>query len=222
VIRVLIVDDHKVVRQGLRFLLDQEDGIEVVAECADGPAAVRAVRALEPTVVLLDLFMPGESGLSVLAQIKRDRPATEVLMLTSSDADEHLLAAIRAGALAYLPKTAGVDQVVESVRAAARGESLLDPRLAARLVREVREVATRRGPLDSLSPREVEVLGVLARGRSNRQIARNLSISEETVKAHVSSILAKLQLADRTQAAIVGLQQGLVPLDQALDDQETE
>jgi two-component system, NarL family, response regulator LiaR len=222
VIRVLIVDDHKVVRQGLRFLLDQEDGIEVVAECADGPAAVRAVRALEPTVVLLDLFMPGESGLSVLAQIKRDRPATEVLMLTSSDADEHLLAAIRAGALAYLPKTAGVDQVVESVRAAARGESLLDPRLAARLVREVREVATRRGPLDSLSPREVEVLGVLARGRSNRQIARNLSISEETVKAHVSSILAKLQLADRTQAAIFGLQHGLVPLDQALDDQETE
>ncbi|HEV8173681.1 MAG TPA: response regulator transcription factor [Actinoplanes sp.] len=221
-IRVLIVDDHKVVRQGLRFLLDQEDGIEVVAECADGPAAVRAVRALEPTVVLLDLFMPGESGLSVLAQIKRDRPATEVLMLTSSDADEHLLAAIRAGALAYLPKTAGVDQVVESVRAAARGESLLDPRLAARLVREVREVATRRGPLDSLSPREVEVLGVLARGRSNRQIARNLSISEETVKAHVSSILAKLQLADRTQAAIFGLQHGLVPLDQALDDQETE
>jgi NarL family two-component system response regulator LiaR len=222
VIRVLIVDDHKVVRQGLRFLLEQEDGIEVVAECADGPAAVRAVRALEPTVVLLDLFMPGESGLSVLAQIKRDRPATEVLMLTSSDADEHLLTAIRAGALAYLPKTAGVEQVIESVRAAARGESLLDPRLAARLVREVREVATRRGPLDSLSPREVEVLGVLARGRSNRQIARNLSISEETVKAHVSSILAKLQLADRTQAAIFGLQHGLVPLDQALDDQEED
>jgi NarL family two-component system response regulator LiaR len=222
VIRVLIVDDHKVVRQGLRFLLEQEDGIEVVAECADGPAAVRAVRALEPTVVLLDLFMPGENGLSVLAQIKRDRPATEVLMLTSSDADEHLLAAIRAGALAYLPKTAGVEQVIESVRAAARGESLLDPRLAARLVREVREVATRRGPLDSLSPREVEVLGVLARGRSNRQIARNLSISEETVKAHVSSILAKLQLADRTQTAIFGLQHGLVPLDQALDDQEKD
>jgi NarL family two-component system response regulator LiaR len=222
VIRVLIVDDHKVVRQGLRFLLEQEDGIEVVAECADGPAAVRAVRALEPTVVLLDLFMPGESGLSVLAQIKRDRPATEVLMLTSSDADEHLLAAIRAGARAYRPKTAGVEQVIESVRAAARGESLLDPRLAARLVREVREVATRRGPLDSLSPREVEVLGVLARGRSNRQIARNLSISEETVKAHVSSILAKLQLADRTQTAIFGLQHGLVPLDQALDDQEKD
>jgi NarL family two-component system response regulator LiaR len=217
-IRVLIVDDHKVVRQGLRFLLEQEDGIEVVGECADGASALQAVRNLEPTVVLLDLFMPGENGLSVLARIKQDHPATEVLMLTSSNADEHLLAAVRTGALAYLPKTAGVDQVVESVRAAARGESLLEPSIAARLVRGFREVAARRGPLDLLSPRELEVLGVLARGRSNRQIARALSISEETVKAHVSSILAKLQLTDRTQAAIFGLQQGLVPLDEALDD----
>jgi NarL family two-component system response regulator LiaR len=217
VIKVLVVDDHKVVREGLRFLLEQEDDIAVVGECADGASAVRAVRALEPTVVLLDLFMPGENGLSVLAQIKQDRPATEVLMLTSSNADEHLLAAMRAGALAYLPKTAGVDQVVESVRAAARGESVLEPKIAARLVREIREFTTRRGPLDQLSPRELEVLGVLARGRSNRQIARALSISEETVKAHVSSILTKLQLADRTQAAIFGLQQRLVPLDEALD-----
>jgi NarL family two-component system response regulator LiaR len=219
VIRVLIVDDHKVVRQGLRFLLEQEDDIEVVGECADGVSAIQAVRGFEPTVVLLDLFMPGENGLSVLAQIKRDHPATEVLMLTSSNADEHLLAAVRAGAIAYLPKTAGVDQVVESVRAAARGESVLEPRIAARLVREVREVATRQRPLDPLTPREVEVLGVLARGRSNRQIAHALAISEDTVKAHVSSILAKLQLADRTQAAIFGLQQGLVPLDEALDDE---
>jgi NarL family two-component system response regulator LiaR len=218
VIRVVIVDDHKVVRQGLRFLLEQEDGIEVVAECADGASAVQAVRSLEPTIVLLDLFMPGPNGISVLAQIKQDRPATEVLMLTSSADDEHLLAAIRGGALAYLSKTAGVDQVVASVRAAARGESLLEPRIVARLVREVREVTTRSRPLDQLSPREQEVLGVLARGRSNREIAKALAISEETVKAHVSSILAKLQLADRTQAAIFGLQQRLVPLDQALDD----
>jgi NarL family two-component system response regulator LiaR len=217
-IRVLIVDDHQVARQGLRFLLDQEDGIEVVGECADGPSAVQAVRTLEPTVVLLDLFMPGPDGISVLAQIKQDRPATEVLMLTSSSDDEHLLAAVRAGALAYLPKTAGVDQVVASVRAAARGESVLEPRIAARLVREVRQATVRRRPLDQLSPRELEVLAALARGRSNRQIARVLGISEETVKAHVSSILAKLQLADRTQAAIFGLQQRLVPLDQALDD----
>ncbi len=154
----------------------------------------------------------------MLARIKQDRPATEVLMLTSSQDDEHLLAAVHAGALAYLPKTAGVDQVVTSVRAAARGESVLEPRIAARLVREVREAVVRRRPLDQLSPRELEVLAALARGRSNRQIARTLTIGEETVKAHVSSILAKLGLADRTQAAIFGLQQRLVPLDEALDE----
>jgi NarL family two-component system response regulator LiaR len=217
VIRVLIVDDHQVVRQGLRFLLEQEDGIEVVGECADGAGAVQAVRSLEPTVVLLDLLMPGPNGISVLAEIKRERPATEVIVLTSSSDDEHLLAAIRGGAVAYLPKSARVDRVVESVRAAVRGESVLEPGIAARLVREVRDVATRRRALDALSPREVEVLTVLARGRSNREIAKTLTISEETVKAHVSSILAKLGLADRTQAAIFGLQQRLVPLDEALD-----
>jgi NarL family two-component system response regulator LiaR len=217
VIRVLIVDDHQVVRQGLRFLLEQEDGIEVVGECAEGPSAIAAVRTLAPTVVLLDLFLPGQDGISVLAQIKQDRPATEVLMLTSSTDEEHLLAAVRAGALAYLPKTAGVDQVVTAVRAAAKGESVLEPRIAARLVREVRQASFRRRPLDQLSPRELEVLAALARGRTNRQIAKALQISEETVKAHVSSILAKLHLADRTQAAIFGLQQRLVPLDQALD-----
>jgi NarL family two-component system response regulator LiaR len=216
-IRVVIVDDHQLVRQGLRFLLEQEDGIQVVGECADGPSAIQAVRTLEPTVVLLDLFLPGQDGIGVLAQIKQDRPATEVLMLTSSSDDQHLLAAVRAGALAYLPKTAGADQVIASVRAAARGESVLEPRIAARLVREMRSVALRRRPLDQLSPRELEVLTTLARGRSNREIARALEISEETVKAHVSSILAKLQLADRTQAAIFGLQQRLVPLDEALD-----
>jgi two-component system, NarL family, response regulator LiaR len=217
VIGVLIVDDHQVVRQGLRFLLEQEDGIQVLGEAADGPGAIQAVRTLEPAVVLLDLFLPGTDGIGVLTQIKQDRPATEVLMLTSSQDDEHLLAAIRAGALAYLPKTAGVDRVVTAVRAAARGDSVLEPRIAARLVREVRQATVRRRPLDQLSPRELEVLAALARGRTNRQIAKALQIGEETVKAHVSSILAKLQLADRTQAAIFGLQQRLVPLDQALD-----
>jgi NarL family two-component system response regulator LiaR len=217
-IGVLIVDDHQLVRQGLRFLLDQEDGIQVIGEAADGPSAIQAARTLAPTVVLLDLFLPGQDGISVLGQLKQDRPATEVLMLTSSQDDQHLLAAIRAGALAYLPKTAGVDQVVTAVRAAARGESVLEPRIAARLVREVRQATVRRRPLDQLSPREQEVLAALARGRTNRQIARTLQIGEETVKAHVSSILAKLGLADRTQAAIFGLQQRLVSLDQALDE----
>jgi NarL family two-component system response regulator LiaR len=210
VIRVLIVDDHKVVRQGLRFLLEQEDGIEVVGECADGQSAIQAVRTLEPTVVLLDLYLPELDGIGVLAQIKQDRPATEVLVLTSSSDDEHLLAAVRAGALAYLPKPAGVDQVVTSVRAAARGESVLEPRIAARLVREVRELAVRRRPLDQLSPRELEVLRLVADGRSNRQIAEELFISVKTASVHVSNILAKLGVASRVEAAAVAHRAGLV------------
>jgi NarL family two-component system response regulator LiaR len=216
VIRVLIVDDHRVVRQGLRFVLDQENDIEVVGECSDGDEALRAVRGLTPTVVLLDLFMPGPSGLEVLAQIKREAPATEVVVLTSSHDHDHLLAAIRAGAVSFLSKTAGVEEVLDAVRAAARGESVLAPSYVARLVREVREGPT--GPLAPLTTREIEVLEQVARGRTNREIARALHISEETVKGHVSSVLAKLGLSDRTQAAIVGLQAGLVPLAQALTE----
>lgn len=216
-IRVLVVDDHDVVRQGLRFLLAQEAGIEVVGECAEAGQVAGAILAGRPTVLLLDLFLPGRHGLlDVLTQTKAAHPDVEVVVLTSSEEDDHLLAALRAGAVSYLPKTAPVDRVVAAIRAAARGESVLEPRIAARLVREVRTAAGLRRPLTALSPREVDVLTALARGRSNRQIARDLSISEETVKTHVSSILAKLHLADRTQAAIFGLQQRLVPLDDAL------
>jgi NarL family two-component system response regulator LiaR len=137
-------------------------------------------------------------------------------VLTSSQDDEHLVQAVKAGALSFLPKTAGVDQVIESVRAAARGESVLQPAATARLIEELRRGATP-DPLRLLTPRETDVLREVARGRSNREIARTLSVTEETVKSHVSSILAKLDLADRTQAAIFGLQHHVVPLDQALD-----
>jgi NarL family two-component system response regulator LiaR len=216
VIRVLIADDHKIVRQGLRFLLSQESGIEVAGEAADGVAALKAVRALRPDVVLLDLFMPGLDGIAVLKALQADGLASGVLVLTSSQDDAHLVQAIRAGALSYLPKTADVDQVVASVRAAARGESVLQPAATARLLRELRR-GSAADPLGRLTPRERDVLTEVARGRSNREIARALSVSEETVKSHVSSILAKLSLADRTQAAIFGLQRQLVPLDEALD-----
>jgi two-component system, NarL family, response regulator LiaR len=216
VIRVLIADDHKIVRQGLRFLLSQESGIEVAGEAADGVAALEAVRALRPDVVLLDLFMPGLDGIAVLKALQADGLASGVLVLTSSQDDAHLVQAIRAGALSYLPKTADVDQVVASVRAAARGESVLQPAATARLLRELRR-GSAPDPLGRLTPRERDVLTEVARGRSNREIARALSVSEETVKSHVSSILAKLGLADRTQAAIFGLQRQLVPLDEALD-----
>jgi two-component system, NarL family, response regulator LiaR len=218
VIRVLIVDDHEVVRQGLRFVLEQEAGIEVVGECDDGRSAVAAIEELAPDVVLLDLVMPGLDGLGVLRAL-RDRPARPaVIVLTSFLAEDRTVEAVRAGALSYLPKTTAVDRVVEAVRAAAEGGSVLDPGVAAVLVQRVRDGADT-GPLTTLSRREREVLAALSQGRSNREIARRLSLSEETVKTHVSSILAKLGLQDRTQAAIFGLQQGVVPLDSALREE---
>jgi NarL family two-component system response regulator LiaR len=215
VIRVVIADDHKVVREGLAFLLSAEPGIEVAGEAADGIAALRAIRELEPDVVLLDLFMPNMDGMAVLAAVRTEGLTARVLVLTSSQDDDHLVRAIKAGALSFLPKTAGVDQVIESVRAAARGESVLQPAATARLIEELRRGAAP-DPLRMLTPREIEVLREVARGRANREIARTLSVTEETVKSHVSSILAKLGLADRTQAAIFGLQHHVVPLDEAL------
>jgi NarL family two-component system response regulator LiaR len=219
VITVLIVDDHEVVRQGLRFVLDQEEDIEVAGECADGARAIARLASLRPDVMLLDMVMPGTGGLEVLKAIGDGSAgwSPAVIVLTSFQEDERVIEAVRAGALSYLPKTTAVDQVVAAVRAAARGGSIFDPGTAALLVRQVRGGDQAR-PLDVLSPRERDVLAELARGRSNRQISRALGVGEETVKSHVSSILAKLNLTDRTQAAIFGLQQGLVPLDGALGE----
>ena len=215
-IRVLIVDDHTVVRQGLRFLLQQEVDIEIVGEAQDGEQAIEAVRDQVPAVVLLDLLMPKMDGLTALRAIKQISPSTQVVILTSHQGDDQLFDAIKAGAVSYVLKTAGVAAVVESVRAAARGESVLDPSVAAKVLQEMRRRRDH-DPVDQLSPREVDVLTALARGRSNKEIAKELSIGEETVKTHVSNILSKLHLADRTQAAIYGLQQRLVSLDDALE-----
>ncbi len=215
-IRLLIVDDHKVVRQGLRFLLQHESDIEIVGEAADGEQAIALVREQVPAVVLLDLLMPKMDGLTALRTIKEISPSTQVIILTSHQGDEELFDAIKAGALSYVLKTAGVEVVVESVRSAARGESLLDPSVAAKVLEEMRR-GRGRDEVDPLSRREVDVLSALARGRSNKEIAKELSIGEETVKTHVSNILSKLHLADRTQAAIYGLQKRLVRLDDALE-----
>jgi len=222
VITVLVVDDHAVVRQGLRFLLDQEEGIEVVGESPDGAHALADVRALHPHVLLLDLMMPPPDGLAVLASVARDHPDVGVVVLTSSPDDEHVVQALRHGALSYLTKTARVEEITAAVRAAARGEGLLSGPDLARLVVGSHGRRTAAGeraadPLALLSPREREVLACLARGQTNREAARTLSVGEETIKTHVSRILAKLGVQDRTQAAIIALQARLVPLDEALD-----
>jgi NarL family two-component system response regulator LiaR len=213
VIRVLIVDDHKVVRDGMQFLLAQEPDIEVVGQCADGREAVTEAAAALPAVVLLDLLMPGMDGLAALRRIKAESPATQVVILTSHTGEEHMFDAIKAGATSYLLKTAGAAEVIEAVRAAARGESRLDPAVAARVLQEVRS-PSQPSAGGGLTPREIEVLTLLARGKSNRAIADQLYIGEETVKTHISNILSKLHLADRTQAAIYALRRGLVPLDE--------
>lgn len=209
-IRLVIVDDHTVVRQSLRFLLDQEPGIEVVGEAATGASAVPMVAVTRPDVVLLDLFLPDLDGVTVLERIRAERPDTRVVMLTSAPDDAHLLAAIRAGATSYLQKTAEISEVLATVRAAARGQSTLPPGVATRLLNAVRDEGRRTDPIDRLTPREHDVLVALAQGRSNREIARTLRIGEETVKSHLSSILVKLGVADRTQAAIYALRHGIV------------
>jgi NarL family two-component system response regulator LiaR len=214
-IRLIIVDDHTVVRQGMRFLFDQEPDIEVVGECATGAAVAPAVAALRPDVVLLDLFLPDIDGIAVLQLIRAGRPGTAVVMLTAAPDDAHLVAALRTGATSYLQKTAEAAEVLATVRAAARGESTLPTGVATRLLGAIREEAVREAggrirPLDRLTPRERDVLVALAEGRSNREIGRTLRISEETVKTHLSSVLAKLGVADRTQAAIYALRHGVV------------
>jgi len=212
-IRVVLVDDHAVVREGLRFLLEQQPDMEVVGEGKDGAQGVALVTSLLPDVALLDLLMPKMDGISAVREMKRLTPHTQVIILTSYYEDEQVFGAIKAGAISYLLKDAGPEELVEAVRAAARGEGVLHPQVAARVLREMQQ----HSPLQELTARELDVLTLIARGRSNAEIASELVIGEGTVKTHVSNILTKLHLADRTQAAIYALQQRLVPLKDALD-----
>ena len=208
-IRLLIVDDHTVVRQGLRFLCEQQPDIEVVGESATGALVISLARSAQPDVVLLDLFLPDRDGITVLQAIHQHSPRSRVVMLTSSPDDAHLVAAIRAGATSYLLKTAEIAEVLTTVRAAAQDESSLPPATTAKLLGAMRAQDRRDDPYDRLTPRELDVLGALAQGQANREIARSLLISVETVKTHVSSILTKLGLADRTQAALYALRRSL-------------
>jgi DNA-binding NarL/FixJ family response regulator len=208
-ISVLVVDDHAVVREGLRSFLELQEGIEVVGEAADGEAAVRAAEAWQPDVVLMDLVMPRLDGVGAMRELRRRLPSARVIVLTSFPDDDRLLPAIQAGAAGYLLKNADPQEVVRAVRAAHAGEALLDPGVAARLLEAIAQRPDSE-PAERLTPREREVLALIARGMPNKLIARELQISEKTVKTHVGHVLAKLGVTDRTQAALQAVREGLV------------
>ncbi len=209
-IRVLLADDHAVVRQGLRTFLDLQDEIEVVGEAGDGAEAVAATVRLEPDVVLMDLVMPEVDGIDAIRRIREQRPETRVLALTSFVDDDKVFPALRAGAAGYLLKDVQPAELVRAIHAVHAGEALLHPTVAARLVEEVASDARFDNPTDVLTPREREVIGLIARGRANKAIALELGVSEKTVKTHVSNIFAKLGLTDRTQAALYAVRHGIV------------
>jgi NarL family two-component system response regulator LiaR len=209
-IRVLIADDHAVVRHGLRNFLDLDPELEVVGEAGDGEEVVRLARELRPDVVLMDLLMPVMDGIAATQAIRAELPDTEVVALTSVLEDASVVGAVRAGAIGYLLKDIEMPDLLGAVRAAAAGQVQLSPQAASRLVREVRAPEQPQ----ALTERETEVLRVLARGRANKEIARDLGIAERTVKTHVSSILGKLGVQSRTEAALYAWRIGLVALDQ--------
>jgi NarL family two-component system response regulator LiaR len=210
VISVLIADDHPFVRHGLRTYLETLDDLEVVGEASDGSEAVELAGQLLPEVVLMDLVMPELDGVEATRAIRAASPSTKVIVLTSFDDDEKVFPAIKAGAAGYLLKDVHPAELAEAVRKASRGEALLAPSVAARLMQEV---SGERPAAAGLTERELEVLRLIARGMSNKLIAHELVVSEKTVKTHVSNILAKLHLADRTQAALYAVREGLAELD---------
>lgn len=205
-IRILIVDDHSVVRQGLRMFLGLDPELEIIGEAGDGNQAIGLARDLKPDVVLMDLVMPGLDGVAATQTIRQELPDTEVIALTSVLEDDLVLGAVRAGAIGYLLKNTEADELARAIKAAAAGQVQLSPTVAARLMREVQAPDT----LETLTERETDTLRLLARGLSNKEIARTLCIGEKTVKTHVSNILAKLHLSSRTQAALYAVRIGLV------------
>lgn len=205
-IRIVIADDHSVVRQGLRMFLGLDPELEVVGEASDGAEALQLARKLRPDVVVMDLLMPVMSGIEATAAIRRELPDTEVLALTSVLEDASVVGAVRAGAIGYLLKDTKADALCQANKAAAAGQVQLTPKAAARLMQAV---SSPESP-EELTERETEVLRLLAQGQSNKQIARSLQIGEKTVKTHVSNILSKLGVQSRTQATLYAVRIGLV------------
>jgi two-component system, NarL family, response regulator len=203
-IRVLVADDHEVVRVGLRAIIDAEPDMEVVAEAANGPGAVTAFVTHQPDITLLDLRMPGMTGPQVIAEILRHAPRAHIIVVTTYDADEDVFRAVQAGARGYLLKDTFSEGMLEAIRNVHAGRRLIDPQVAARLVDRMN------GP--SLTTRELSVVELVARGMTNREIGAALSMGEETVKAHLKHVFAKLEVTDRTEAALTAVQRGLIRL----------
>jgi DNA-binding NarL/FixJ family response regulator len=215
-IRVLIVDDHSVVREGLRAFLELQDDLEVAGEAADGAEALEQALELRPDVILMDLVMPKLDGVGAMRALRHQLPASRVIVLTSFLDDERMMPAIHAGAAGYLLKDVEPAELARAIRAAHAGEAIIDPTAAARLVRAIADGGDHapREP-ERLTRREREVLELIARGRSNKRIALELGITEKTVKTHVGHLLAKLDVTDRTQAALLAVREGIVPGDRS-------
>ena len=212
-IRVLIVDDHDLFREGLRQLIETDDGIEVVGEAADGQEAIERVKALNPDVVLMDISMPGLDGIRATEYIVRHHPNTHVIMLTMYQDDEYVIHAIRAGAKSYLVKSSKPDELLRAIRVVAEGGASIDPALAPVLMREYQRLLTKAPSRtqQQLSERELTMLRLLAQGYNNKQIADQLHLAESTVKNNLSALFQKLGVRDRTQAVIYAISHGLVP-----------
>jgi len=215
-LRLLLVDDQAMFREGLRLILAQQADFEIAGEAGDGLAALEAIRRINPDVVLMDLRMPSLGGVEATRRIKADAPGIKVIVLTTFEEDEEVFSALRAGAAGFLLKDSSSEKLCEAIRLAARGETWLQPSVAAKLVAEFGRLAPRSPPpqrgssLEPLSPREREVLRCLAEGMSNKEIGAKLAISEGTVKNHMSQVLGKLQVLDRTQAALRAREMGLL------------
>jgi NarL family two-component system response regulator LiaR len=212
-IRILIADDHAIVREGLRALIGTKPDMELVGEAADGVEAVLKARSLQPDVILLDLVMPRKDGIEAIGEIKRENPKARILVLTSFAEDDKVFPAIQAGALGYLLKDSSPQELLRAIREVYRGESSLHPAIARKLIRELNRPSDLPTTEEPLTEREVEVLILVARGLSNQEIAERLVVSERTVRTHVSNILGKLHLANRTQAALYAVREGLAGLD---------